>query len=45
MLAKDLELLQCSETFLVAGELVIVPGRRAMLFSHGVPPTGDLSVI
>lgn len=45
MLVRDPGLLWCSETSLVAGELVIAPGRRAMLLSHWVPPTGDLSVI
>lgn len=44
MLSRDLGLLRCSETSLVAGELVIAAGRRAMLFPHWVPPTGDLNV-
>lgn len=44
MLARDPGLLRCSETSLIAGELVIAAGRRAMLFFHWVPPTGDLNV-
>lgn len=45
MLARDPEFLRGSETSLVAGELVIASGRRAMLFSHRLRPTGDLSVL